>query len=88
MAGLAPFQPDQDYCVYCHKPAAGRCAVCHALICADCCELQDGLISPLALCEKCAENRPRPKRVLLMWLLAAIAVLAALLAVFLLLSSA
>lgn len=88
MADLAPFRPDQDYCVYCHKPAAGRCAVCHALVCADCCELQDGLIRPLALCEKCAENRPRPKRVLLMWLLATAVFLAVLLAVFLLLSPA
>lgn len=88
MPGLAPLQPDDDYCVFCHQPAAGRCAVCHALVCADCSVLQDGLIRPLALCEKCAENRPRPGRVLLMWLLAAIAVLAVLLVVFLLLSPA
>jgi hypothetical protein len=88
MADLAPFQPDDDYCVYCHSPAAGRCAVCHALVCADCSELKDGLIRPLALCEKCAENSPRPRRVLLMWLLAAMVFLAALLAAFLLLSPA
>lgn len=88
MAGLAPFRPDQDYCVYCHKPAAGKCAVCHALVCADCSVLRDGLIRPLALCKECAANRPRPKLVLLVWLLAAAVLLVALLAVFLLLSPA
>jgi hypothetical protein len=71
MADLAPFRPDHDYCVYCHRPAAGRCAVCHALVCADCSVLKEGLIRPIALCEKCAEHAPRPRRVLLMWLLAA-----------------
>jgi hypothetical protein len=86
MADLALFRPDQDYCVYCHKPAAGRCAVCHALVCADCSVLQDGLIRPLALCVRCAENRPRPKRALLMWLLAAVVFLGVLLTAFLLLS--
>jgi hypothetical protein len=88
MAGLAPFQPDQEYCVYCHRPAAGRCAVCHALVCADCSVLKAGLIRPLALCKECAENSPRPRRVLLMWLLAAAVFLAVLVAAFLLLSPA
>jgi hypothetical protein len=88
MADLAPFRPDHDYCVYCHRPAAGRCAVCHALVCADCSVLEDGLIRPLALCKKCAGNSPRPGRVLLMWLLAAMVFLAVLLAAFLLLSPA
>jgi hypothetical protein len=87
MADLAPFQPDEDYCVFCHRPAAGRCAVCHALVCADCSVLQEGLIRPLALCRKCAEHRPRPGRVLLLWLLATAFFLIALLAVFLLLSA-
>jgi hypothetical protein len=88
MTDLAQFRPDQDYCVYCHKPAAGRCAICHALVCADCCELQDGLIRPLALCMKCTGIRPRPGRMLLVWLLVTACFLIALLAVFLLLSSA
>lgn len=88
MTDLAPFRPDQDYCVYCHRPAAGRCAVCHALVCADCSELKEGLIRPIALCEKCAEQAPRPRRVLLMWLLAAIVFLAVLLAAFLLFPAA
>lgn len=88
MTDLTPFRPDHDYCVYCHSPAAGRCAVCHALVCADCSVLKEGLIRPLALCEKCAENSPRPRRVLLMWLLAAMVFLAVLLAAFLLLSPA
>jgi len=88
MTGLAPFKPDQDYCVYCHRPAAGRCAVCHALVCADCSVLKKGLSRPLALCKQCAENSPRPGRVLLMWLLAAAVFLGALVAAFLLFSAA
>ena len=36
MPGLEPFQPDSDYCIHCHKPAAGRCAICHALLCPAC----------------------------------------------------
>ena len=86
MPGLAPFRPDHDYCVYCHRPAAGRCAVCHALVCADCSVLKEGLIRPIALCEKCAERAPRPRRVLLMWLLAAAVFLAALAAALLILT--
>jgi len=88
MSDLVPFRPDEDYCVYCHRPAAGRCAVCHALVCADCSVLKEGLSRPMALCEKCAEQAPRPGRVLLMWLLAAMTLLGALLAAFLLLSPA
>ncbi len=86
--GLVPFRPDQDYCVYCHRPAAGRCGVCHALVCADCSELQDGLTRPVALCKECARKRLRPKGVLLVWLLAAAVFLIALLAGFWLLSPA
>ena len=88
MPGLAPIQPDADYCVFCHKPAAGRCAVCHALVCADCTRLVEGLLRPLALCHQCADNPPRPKRILLVWLLVTALFLVVLLVVFLLLSPA
>ena len=75
MPGLTPFQPDDDYCVYCHKPAAGRCAVCHALVCADCAELTTGLSHPIAVCEGCSEKRLQPGREILGWILVPLLVL-------------
>jgi hypothetical protein len=77
MPGLAPFQPDNDYCVFCHRPAAGRCAVCHALICAECAELVPGLSRPLAVCRRCARRDLHPGRLLLAWLLIPAVLLAA-----------
>jgi hypothetical protein len=50
---LDPFSPDDLYCVYCHAPAAGRCAVCHALCCADCVELEMGITTQRATCRDC-----------------------------------
>jgi hypothetical protein len=88
MPGLAPIRPDADYCVYCHAPAAGRCAGCHALVCADCTRLVEGLLRPLAMCHGCADKRPRPKRMLLVWLLAIALFLVIILVVFLLLTPA
>ena len=68
MPGLVPVQPDHDLCVICGRPAAGRCAVCHALVCADCAVLEQGLGKPVAVCRRCARKRPRAGRRLLSWL--------------------
>jgi hypothetical protein len=68
MPGLSPLQPDQDYCVYCHSPAAGRCGVCHAWLCADCTELAPGLSRPLALCRECFSRAPAVGWRLIAWL--------------------
>ncbi len=65
---LAPLQPDELYCVYCHRPAAGRCARCHALICADCADLESGLSRPVAVCHRCLGARPPWGLSLLKWL--------------------
>ncbi len=53
MTGTQPFTPDDAYCVYCHAPAAGSCAVCAALCCADCVELVGGITVPRATCHNC-----------------------------------
>ncbi|MDX2165532.1 MAG: hypothetical protein SF182_00645 [Deltaproteobacteria bacterium] len=56
---LAPFTPDDDYCVYCHAPAAGPCAQCGALCCGDCVDLVLRLSVPRAVCRDCvADERP------------------------------
>lgn len=56
MAGLEPFTPDDEYCVYCHAPAAGMCAECGALCCADCVDLVMGWTTRRAVCSHCAES--------------------------------
>jgi hypothetical protein len=56
----APFTPDALYCVYCHAPAAGACAVCGALCCADCVELVRGIITPRAVCRSCVHDGRLP----------------------------
>jgi len=61
MAGLDPFQPDQDYGVYCHAPAAGMCAGCGALCCPDCVELVMGWTTQRAVCRSCAEQGEQPR---------------------------
>ena len=50
---LSTLRPDADYCVYCHAPAAGPCATCQALVCADCCELTGGEVKKVAVCHSC-----------------------------------
>jgi len=72
MAGLDPFQPDQDYCVYCHAPAAGMCARCGALCCGDCVELVMGWTTQRAICSNCAADEPATPRQAAPWLLALI----------------
>ncbi len=56
MAGLEPFSPDADYCVYCHAPAAGMCAECGALCCVDCVELVMGWTTQRAVCNPCSHG--------------------------------
>jgi len=52
----APFTPDDLYCAYCHAPAAGQCASCGALCCADCVELVSVLVTPRAICRSCVRD--------------------------------
>ena len=60
MPGTQPFSPDDAYCVYCHAPAAGPCAVCKALCCGDCVELVMGLTVRRAVCRSCLERGAHP----------------------------
>lgn len=55
-----PFTPEDVYCVYCHAPAAGQCAVCGALCCADCVELVMGLTTQRAVCASCLKKGRKP----------------------------
>jgi len=56
-----PFQPEHEYCVYCNAPAAGLCADCGALCCADCVELVMRFTSRRAVCTSCGAAAP-PRR--------------------------
>ena len=60
MSGIEPFTPDDVYCVYCHAPAAGSCAVCQALCCGNCVELVMGLTTRRAVCHACLERDAAP----------------------------
>jgi len=60
MPGTQPVSPDDIYCVYCHAPAAGVCAVCRALCCAGCVELVMGLTTRRAVCRDCVAKGARP----------------------------
>lgn len=42
-------------CSLCGRPAAGPCARCRAAVCADCCELTDG-VATFAVCLRCARR--------------------------------
>ena len=72
-----PFTPDADYCAYCHAPAAGVCADCGALCCADCVEIVMRLTSRRAVCRAClsAEPLPAPRR--WPWMVAALVLVVA-----------
>lgn len=59
---LQPFTPDDDYCVYCHAPAAGPCAECGALCCGDCVEIVLQLSVPRAICQSCFAARAQDER--------------------------
>lgn len=78
-----PFDPDASYCVYCHAPAAGMCAACGALCCADCVELVMGLTRRRAICRGCVDEGRLPlERRLLPWAVAGAIALAGVLAAF------
>jgi hypothetical protein len=66
-------------CAICGMPAAGPCARCRALVCADCCELTGGA-SPFALCTRCVRKGGTSLapawRPLLLWLAAIVVGLA------------
>ena len=63
MSGLQTFDPDSLYCVHCHAEAAGMCARCGALCCADCVELRLGLTREQAVCRVClADEGPQRRR--------------------------
>ena len=50
----APFEPDHLYCTRCHAQADGACAVCRAILCADCAVLTGGVVQLAAVCRPCA----------------------------------
>lgn len=75
MPGTQPFSPDDVYCVYCHAPAAGPCAVCQALCCGDCVELVMGLTVRRAVCRSCLARGARPADAAVWWWFAIAAVL-------------
>lgn len=70
------FQPDDEYCVYCHAVAAGLCADCGALCCGDCVEVVLRFTSQRAVCKPCLAAGPARGRTSL-WLWAAGALAAA-----------
>ena len=76
---LAPAQPDHEYCAICSALAAGRCASCHAPVCADCAELVHGGATTFAVCTRC-EHDPSLVRAWasLVWPIAGVVLLAAL----------
>jgi hypothetical protein len=53
------FQPDDEYCAYCHAVAAGPCAECGALCCGDCVEVVLRFTSQRAVCKPCLAASPR-----------------------------
>ncbi|MDX2086453.1 MAG: hypothetical protein SFX73_01330 [Kofleriaceae bacterium] len=46
-------------CSLCGAAAAGPCARCRALVCADCCELTEGGSSLFAVCTRCVRKGGR-----------------------------
>jgi hypothetical protein len=53
------FQPDDEYCAYCHAIAAGPCAECGALCCGDCVEVVLRFTSRRAVCKPCLAEASR-----------------------------
>jgi len=47
--------PPASRCAICHAVAAGPCARCRKLVCADCCELVEGA-GTFALCTRCVNK--------------------------------
>ncbi len=78
MAGLIPAgDPPAPRCVICSATAAGPCARCHRMVCADCCELVEGA-GTFALCTRCAKRGTSMGwSTVLVWIGAVLVVLAA-----------
>ena len=71
------FQPDDEYCAYCHAIAAGPCAECGALCCGDCVEVVLRFTSQRAVCKPClADDAPHGGSARRWWVGSALAVLA------------
>jgi hypothetical protein len=73
---------DEARCVRCGALAVGPCARCHNPVCGDCCVLTEGGVRTWAVCLGCAERAgtglTRAWLRLIAWILAPIALLAAL----------
>ena len=52
--------PPAARCKLCGAEAAGPCARCRAMVCADCCQLTTGAASTFALCTACAKRGDAP----------------------------
>jgi hypothetical protein len=71
------FQPDDDYCAYCHAIAAGPCAECGALCCGNCVEVVLRFTSQRAVCKPClADDEQRGGGKRRWWIGGALAALA------------
>lgn len=69
--------PPAARCAICRAVAAGPCARCRKLVCADCCELVEGA-GTFAICTRCArQGSGLGYGPLLLWLGAIVAGLAA-----------
>lgn len=81
MAGLmASGDPPSPRCAVCAAIAAGPCARCRRMVCADCCTLTTGGLTTFAVCTRCDRRGGATLRTaylgLLGWLLGVVAVLA------------
>ncbi|HNS96581.1 MAG TPA: hypothetical protein PKL73_06490 [Polyangiaceae bacterium] len=67
-------------CVHCGKQAAGPCASCHRMICADCCTLTESSVKKWAICLECDRKKGRSLGhawgSLILWLLLPLGILA------------
>jgi hypothetical protein len=77
MASLIPAgDPPAARCAICGATAAGPCARCRKMVCADCCELVQGA-GTFALCTRCAKSPSLGWPTVLGWVAAIILVLGA-----------
>lgn len=85
MGQLQIASDDEARCVHCGARAAGPCASCHEPVCGDCCTLTEGGSQVWAICLDCDRKGGRSLapawRGLLLWLLAIVVGLAAIVAI-------
>jgi hypothetical protein len=69
-------------CKHCGTKAVGPCAQCHLPVCGDCCVLTEGGIKVWAICLSCRDRSGTSLRrgwgMVIVWLVAALGVLVAL----------